>query len=49
MTKEKKTARLEVMMTPTEKKKLEQLAFKADIPASQVVRTLIREAIQKVS
>ena len=47
MIKEKKSARLEVLITPTEKKKLENMALKADIPVSQIVRILIRDAINR--
>lgn len=47
--KKNKTARFDMVMTHEDKKTLDELALKADMPASQIVRMLIREAAKKVN
>jgi len=47
--KKNKTARFDMVMTHEDKKTLDELALKADMSASQIVRMLIREAAKKVN
>jgi len=47
MKKEKKEARVEIVMTHEEKKKLTEMAIKADMSIGHIFRMLMREAIQK--
>lgn len=47
--KEKKTERLELVMTKTDKQKLYKLAQEKDIPVGQLIRGLIKEAIKEVA
>ena len=47
MKKEKKEARVEIVMTHEEKKKLTEMAIKADMSVGHIFRMLMREAIKK--
>jgi len=47
MKKEKKEARVEIVMTHEEKKKLTELAIKSDVSIGHIFRMLMREAIKK--